>query len=63
VRPLGVVHWCQPDRVLAGVGDGDAPGAVRAAGGRGGQLADQRGVEGPEPVSFAGPLAQPEQGD
>ena len=34
------------DGVAAGVGNGDAPGAVWAAGRRGGQVANQRRVEG-----------------
>jgi hypothetical protein len=35
---------------------------VRAAGGGGGQVADQGGVEGAEAVRGAGPFGQPEQG-
>src|SRR5215469_5911880 len=42
------------------VGDSDAPLAVRAVGGGGGEVADQGGVEGPEAVAGAGPLGEAE---
>jgi hypothetical protein len=50
------------DRVPVGVGDRDAPLAVRALGGGGGEVAGEVGVEGAEAVSFAGPVGQAEQG-
>ena len=40
---------------------GEAPLAVRAGGGRCGEVADQGGVEGAEAVRGAGPFGQPEQ--
>src|SRR6185437_9043723 len=49
------------DGVSLGAGDGDAPGAVRAAGGRCGQVAAQGRVQGPETVGLAGPVGEPEQ--
>ncbi len=51
-----------PDGDPVRVSDGDAPLAVRAFGGGGGEVAGQRGVERAEAVAGAGPLGQAEQG-
>jgi hypothetical protein len=42
------------DGVALGVGDRHAPGRPGVAGGRGGQLPGQIGVDGPNPVHLAG---------
>jgi hypothetical protein len=50
------------DGDAVGVGDGDAEGGVRAAGGGGGQDAAQGRVEGAEAVSLPRAFAQAEEG-
>src|SRR6185437_416101 len=49
------------DGVSLGAGDRHAPGAVRAAGGRAGEVPAQGGVQGAEAVCLAGPVGESEQ--